>query len=375
MAYFDHPREDHIVPKWSEPMQAKNHFYWPLSKNCGPFGRMKGQALGFGPFSAPALVWMRGTSGWCHHRWGFIRVNAVWGCGCTPSLTDIRVVFFILSPLLVQEIGVFICKPVLYNKIRTWFQNGTDTLTKIVKWATGVHLRVIRLEFEKRLAKLQVKLSSGIVLLLITLSHSFKDLNDMFASRRDELTISWNEFLTLEQRHWIIIDRSHCQDRFPKMLMKCNLVCISWILSCTKVRHRQSGTGRNTYLHVEMELHIYDAVGIKHQLSSDMVNIVLYESVSCKINMIWTHSLLLPDGKGIFEVSLDLHHEWTVGAIGLSQAVTLFQNWVEQSNLDEIGLYVWSGHSPHQLTSISVGLRDQLLDYCRNIHPTWVRFS
>ena len=64
-----------------------------------------------------------------------------------------------------------------------------------------MHLRVIRLEFEKRLAKLQVKLSSGIVLLLITLSHSFKDLNDMFASRRDELTISWNEFLTLEQRH------------------------------------------------------------------------------------------------------------------------------------------------------------------------------
>ena len=64
-----------------------------------------------------------------------------------------------------------------------------------------MHLRVIRLEFEKWLAKLQVKLSSGIVLLLITLSHSFKDLNDMFASRRDELTISWNEFLTLEQRH------------------------------------------------------------------------------------------------------------------------------------------------------------------------------
>ena len=50
-----------------------------------------------------------------------------------------------------------------------------------------MHLRVIRLEFEKRLAKLQVKLSSGIVLLPITLSHSFKDLNDMFASRRDEL--------------------------------------------------------------------------------------------------------------------------------------------------------------------------------------------
>lgn len=77
--------------------------------------------------------------------------------------------------------------------------------------------------------------------------------------------------------------------------------------------------------------------------------------------MIQANLLLSWNGEGVFEVNLDLRHEHMAGMISLSQATTLFQDRIEQSDLDNVRLHLWSGQSPYQLNNISVVLTGHML--------------